>query len=144
MTYALVDDEGLVEVEEREGKKVYSITDEGRAFLEENKSSVEDIFDRLDEMIDRFVRNPMPDVNRAVRDCAVARSKLGERKVLRVRDIIRILLQCAPSVIDCGPTLLLNQMVRKIGGEPFTPISRLEIHVHTSSPPIVEDLVGIG
>ncbi len=45
---------------------MYSITDEWREFLDENKSSVEDIFDRLDEMIDRFIGNPMPDVNRAV------------------------------------------------------------------------------
>jgi DNA-binding PadR family transcriptional regulator len=65
-TLQWLDDEGLVESEEREGRKVYSITDDGRAFLEENKSSVEDIFDRLDEMIDRFMGNPMPDVTRAV------------------------------------------------------------------------------
>ena len=50
----------------RDGKKVYSISDAGREFLEENKSSVEDIFDRIDEMIDRFVGDPMPDVNRAI------------------------------------------------------------------------------
>ena len=65
-TLQWLDDEGLVRSEEQEGKKVYSITDEGRAFLDENKSSVEEIFDRLDEMIDRFMGNPMPDVNRAV------------------------------------------------------------------------------
>ena len=65
-TLQWLDDEGLAQSEEQEGKKVYSITDDGRAFLDENKSSVEDIFERLDEMIDRFIGNPMPDVNRAV------------------------------------------------------------------------------
>ena len=65
-TLQWLEDEGLVQSEDREGKKVYSITDAGREFLEENKSSVEEIFDRLDEMIDRFVGDPMPDVNRAV------------------------------------------------------------------------------
>ena len=65
-TLQWLEDEGLVVCEERDGKKVYAITDSGRDFLEENKSSVEDIFDRIDEMIDRFVGNPMPDVNRAV------------------------------------------------------------------------------
>jgi DNA-binding PadR family transcriptional regulator len=65
-TLQWLEDEGLVQSEDRDGKKVYSITDAGREFLEENKSSVEEIFDRLDEMIDRFVGDPMPDVNRAV------------------------------------------------------------------------------
>ena len=65
-TLQWLEDEGLVQSEDRDGKKVYSITDAGREFLEENKSSVEEIFDRIDEMIDRFVGDPMPDVNRAV------------------------------------------------------------------------------
>jgi DNA-binding PadR family transcriptional regulator len=64
-TLQWLEDEELVRCEERDGKKIYSITDAGREFLDENKSSVEDIFERIDEMIDRFVRNPMPDVNRA-------------------------------------------------------------------------------
>ena len=65
-TLQWLEDEGLVEAEDREGKKVYAINDAGRQFLEENKSSVEDIFDRIDEMIDQLVGDPMPDVNRAV------------------------------------------------------------------------------
>ncbi len=65
-TLQWLEDEGLVQCEERDGKKIYSILDTGREFLDENKSSVEDIFDRIDEMIDRFVGNPMPDVNRAI------------------------------------------------------------------------------
>jgi len=65
-TLQWLEDEGLVQSEDRGGKKVYSITEAGSEFLEENKSSVEEIFDRIDEMIDRLVGNPMPDVNRAV------------------------------------------------------------------------------
>ncbi len=65
-TLQWLDDEGLVESENREGKKVYAITDAGREFLEENKTSVDDIFDRVDEMIEHFVGEPMPDVNRAL------------------------------------------------------------------------------
>lgn len=65
-TLQWLEDEGLVQSEDRDGKKVYSITDAGGEFLEENKSSVEEIFDRIDEMIDRFVGDSMPDVNRAV------------------------------------------------------------------------------
>ncbi len=65
-TLQWLDDGGLVKCEDSGGKKVYSITDAGIEFLEENKSNVEDIFDRVDEMIEHFVGDPMPDVNRAV------------------------------------------------------------------------------
>ena len=59
-------DEGLVQADDVGGKKVYAITDEGRAFLDEHKGTVEDIFDRVAEGIDRWIREPMPEVNRAV------------------------------------------------------------------------------
>lgn len=65
-TLQWLEDEGLVRSDEVDGKKVYSITDAGRAFLEEHKSTVEDIFDRVAETIDRLVGEPMPDVSRAV------------------------------------------------------------------------------
>ena len=65
-TLQWLEDEGLVDVNEVNGKKVYEINDAGRAFLDENRSTVEDIFDRVDETIDRFTGEPMPNVNRAV------------------------------------------------------------------------------
>lgn len=65
-TLQWLEDEGLVAGEERGGKKVYVITDAGREFLETHKSTVQEIFDRVDEMIDHFVGEPMPEVNRAV------------------------------------------------------------------------------
>lgn len=63
-TLQMLEDEGLVKGSERDGKKVYEITDDGKKFLEENKSTVETIFDRVDEMIDHIVGDPMPEVNR--------------------------------------------------------------------------------
>ena len=65
-TLQWLEDEGLVKSEELEGKKVYGITDQGRAFLEEHRSTVDDIFDRVAETIDRFMGEPMPEVNRSV------------------------------------------------------------------------------
>jgi DNA-binding PadR family transcriptional regulator len=65
-TLQWLEDEGLVGSEEVEGKKVYSITDAGIAFLEDNKGTVEDIFDRVDEMIENLVSDPMPEVTRQV------------------------------------------------------------------------------
>ncbi len=65
-TLQWLEDEGLVQCNEVEGKKLYSITDAGRAFLEENQTTVEDIFDRVDETIDSIVGEPMPEVTRLV------------------------------------------------------------------------------
>ena len=65
-TLQWLEDEGLLSSEEVEGKKVYSITDAGREFLEENKGTIDDIFDRVEEMIDNLVSDPMPDVTRQI------------------------------------------------------------------------------
>jgi len=65
-TLQWLEDEGLVRAEEQDGKKVYHITDQGRAFLEENRSTVEDIFDRVEETIDSLLSDPIPDVTRLV------------------------------------------------------------------------------
>ena len=65
-TLQWLEDEGLVEGEDVEGKKVYSITDEGREFLEQNKTTVEDIFDRVEETLDSLFSDPMPEVTRLV------------------------------------------------------------------------------
>lgn len=65
-TLQWLEDEGLVRSEEREGKKIYIVTEAGEAFLDEHKSTVEDIFDRVEEMIDHFMAEPMPEVNRMV------------------------------------------------------------------------------
>jgi DNA-binding PadR family transcriptional regulator len=46
-TLQLLEDMGHVTSTQRDGKKVYSITDEGRKFLEENRRSVQDIWGRV-------------------------------------------------------------------------------------------------
>jgi len=65
-TLQWLEDEGLVSCAELDGKKVYSITESGREFLEKNKGTVEEIFDRVEEMIDNLINDPMPDVTRQV------------------------------------------------------------------------------
>ena len=65
-TLQWLEDEGLVSSEDTEGKKIYSITDAGRKFLEDNKGTVEDIFDRVEDMIENLLNDPMPDVTRQV------------------------------------------------------------------------------
>jgi DNA-binding PadR family transcriptional regulator len=65
-TLQWLEDEGLVAAKDVEGKKVYEITAAGRAFLDEHRTTVEDIFDRITETIDRLVAEPVADVNRGV------------------------------------------------------------------------------
>jgi DNA-binding PadR family transcriptional regulator len=65
-TLQWLEDEGLVAGKDVEGKKVYEITDAGRAFLEEHRSVVDDIFDRIAETLDRVTADPIPDVSRAI------------------------------------------------------------------------------
>ena len=65
-TLQWLEDEGLVSSEEVNGKKVYSVTDAGLDFLKENKTTVDEIFDRVEETIEGFLDDPMPDVTRLV------------------------------------------------------------------------------
>jgi DNA-binding PadR family transcriptional regulator len=65
-TLSLLEDLGYASVATEEGgKKVYSITDEGRRYLEENKSAVEDIFERIANIGSSFLGEQMMEVNRA-------------------------------------------------------------------------------
>src|SRR6266849_269932 len=65
-TLQWLEDEGLVVARDVEGKKVYEITDTGRAFLDEHKDIVEDIFDRVTETVERKVGGSMAEVHRAL------------------------------------------------------------------------------
>jgi len=64
-TLQWLEDEGLVKSGTVNDKKVYTITDAGRQFLETHKGTVEDIFDRVTSAIDQLVNEPMPDITRA-------------------------------------------------------------------------------
>jgi DNA-binding PadR family transcriptional regulator len=64
-TLQMLEDQGYVVCEEQEGKKVYTITDEGREFLNENGDLVDDILDRVSEFTDRFFRTEMRDLSRS-------------------------------------------------------------------------------
>jgi len=65
-TLQMLEDESLVKSSDVEGKKVYTITDAGIAFLEENKGTVDDIFERIGDTINQFVGEPMIELNQAV------------------------------------------------------------------------------
>jgi DNA-binding PadR family transcriptional regulator len=65
-TLQLLEDQGYVKVVETEGKKVYHITPEGEAFLEENRGTLDDILDRVKEAVHGFSGGAMADLNGTV------------------------------------------------------------------------------
>ena len=61
----LLQDQGHVTSEERDGKRVYAITESGRAFLKENSDRVEDVFDRISDYTSKFRGSEMRDLTRS-------------------------------------------------------------------------------
>lgn len=64
-TLQLLEDQGYVRVVESEGKRVYHITPEGEAFLEEHRDVIDDIFDRLRDAVRGFAGGSMAELNAA-------------------------------------------------------------------------------
>ncbi|NOT08606.1 MAG: PadR family transcriptional regulator [Gemmatimonadales bacterium] len=78
-TLQLLEDQGYVRVVEENGKKVYHITPEGEAFLEEHKDAIEDIFDRVRDTVRDFAGGPMGDLHAAFARVAGATYKRAWR-----------------------------------------------------------------
>ena len=67
-TLQLLEDLGYARmVSGDEGKKVYEITDAGRAHLAENQSTVDSIFDRIGRLVGQLLDEPMAEVHGAFR-----------------------------------------------------------------------------
>lgn len=87
-TLTLLEDLGYARVTVEEGgKKVYSITDEGRAYLAQNRSAVDDIFERIAELGSTFLSDAVMDLNRGIRDIAQATYR-GAPRVFRDKDAV--------------------------------------------------------
>jgi len=65
-TLQWLEDEGLVRAQEVDGKKVYEITEAGRAFLEEHQDTVDDIFERVRGAVDQALGGGMAELNQAM------------------------------------------------------------------------------
>lgn len=61
----MLQDQGHVRSEEQDGKRVYSITDEGRAFLDRNSDRVDDVIDRVSDFGERFAGTAMRDLTKS-------------------------------------------------------------------------------
>ena len=72
-TLQLLEDQGFARVMPMaEGKKVYEITDAGRAYLAENRETVDNIFDRIAKLVGHFLDEPMAEVHGAFRNVGKA------------------------------------------------------------------------
>jgi DNA-binding PadR family transcriptional regulator len=93
-TLQLLEDMGYVSASQQDGKKVYSITDEGRKFLEENRRSVEDIWGRADEGWDPQLAAEMHEIWREVGGLGrlfggeLRAGRVDPEKLRRVREVI--------------------------------------------------------
>ena len=105
-TLTLLEDLGYATVTPQEGgKKVYAITPEGEKYLEENKSAVEDIFERISEFGSSFLSEAVMDVNKAFGRVARATYttvpwQSGDKSV--VEEIKQVLERAATEIEEIG------------------------------------------
>ena len=64
-TLQMLEDQGQVASQDQDGKKVYSITDAGRKYLDENRDVVDDIVDRVSDFTSGIFREGMSDLPRS-------------------------------------------------------------------------------
>ena len=94
-TLTMLEDMGFARVVPEEGgKKIYEITDEGRAHLAEHSSAVNDIFERISRFVEGFVDAPMMEVNQSFKRIAratysTATSHISDKATLtKVKEIL--------------------------------------------------------
>ena len=100
-TLTLLEDLGYARAKPEEGgKKIYEITDEGRAHLAENKPLIDDIFSKIEEFAQSIFGEPMMDVNRGLKNVASAiyGSKRSGRNAEQIRKIKEILDRAAADI----------------------------------------------
>jgi DNA-binding PadR family transcriptional regulator len=93
-TLQLLEDLGYVRSDQQNGKKVYSITDEGRKFLEENRQSVDDIWGRAGEGWDPELAAEVREIGREVKGIGrmfggeMRAGRIDREKLRRIREVV--------------------------------------------------------
>jgi len=82
-TLQSLEDDGYVSSEDQDGRKVYTITERGREFLDTNRDRVEQILHRITDFAKHFSGAPMTDVTRSF--VRLAQASFGQ-SVRRVGD----------------------------------------------------------
>jgi DNA-binding PadR family transcriptional regulator len=100
-TLTMLEDLGYARARPEEGgKKIYEITDEGRAYLAENQPLIDDIFSRIAEFANNIFGEPMMEVHRAFKDVgrAIYVSKSSSRSAEQIKKIKEILDRAAKEI----------------------------------------------
>jgi DNA-binding PadR family transcriptional regulator len=110
-TLQLLEDLGYASVAtEESGKKVYSITEEGRKHLADRRGHVDDIFERLAQFGSTILSDAMGDVHRAFKDVARATYASGARHygdkevVAKVAEILKKAARDVEEAVRGGTT----------------------------------------
>ena len=94
-TLQLLEDQGYVRAVDTEGKKVYHITPEGEAFLEEHRDVIDDILERVRDAVRGFAGGSMGELSEAfARLARLAYSEAwgagtGDPKVVKILEILK-------------------------------------------------------
>jgi DNA-binding PadR family transcriptional regulator len=94
-TLQLLEDQGYVRAVETEGKRVYHITPEGQAFLEEHRDLIDEILERVRDTVRGFAGGQMGELNQAFARIAAATYKQAWRfgpddpAVTRMAELLR-------------------------------------------------------
>jgi DNA-binding PadR family transcriptional regulator len=100
-TLTLLEDLGYARARpEESGKKIYEITDTGRAHLAENQPLIDDIFSRIAEFAQNIFGEPMMEVHRAMKNvgAAIYTSKTSSRSAEQIQKIKEILDRAASEI----------------------------------------------
>ena len=101
-TLTMLEDLGYARARpEESGKKIYEITDEGRAHLAENQPLIDDIFSRIADFASNIFGEPMMEVHRGFKNvgrAVYASSKTSSRTPEQVRKIKEILDRAASEI----------------------------------------------
>ena len=100
-TLTMLEDLGYARARpEESGKKIYEITDEGRAHLAENQPLIDDIFSRIADFANNIFGEPMMEVHRAFKDIgrAIYVSKSSSRSAEQIKRIKEILDRAAKDI----------------------------------------------
>lgn len=102
-TLQLLEDQGYVRAVDADGKKVYHVTDEGIAFLEEHKDLITDILDRVRDTLRHVAGGAMGDLNEAMARITASAYREAWRRGpddKRTRSIVEILRRAADEIRD--------------------------------------------
>jgi DNA-binding PadR family transcriptional regulator len=99
-TLTMLEDLGYARVmPEPSGKKVYEITDEGRAHLAENKPLMDDILEKISDFAQNVFGEPMMEVHRGFKNIGRAiYGKNSQRTPEQVKKIIEILHRASAEI----------------------------------------------